>query len=570
MTATSTSSASTRSARCRSTRSRRPTPATRGRRWRWPRSPTRSGSASCASTPPTRSGPTATASCSPPATPRCCSTRCSTWPGCKAVDPDYEVVGDPAVSLDDIKSFRQLDSRAPGHPEYRWTSGRRDDHRPARPGRRHLGRHGDRLASGRAPATGGRALRLRRLRDRRRRLPDGGRLQRSRLARRPPQARQPLLDLRQQPHHDRRQHRARLRATTSPPASWATAGTSPGSATPTTSSCSPRLRGVQGRGGAADADHRRQPHRLGLAAQAGHRRRPRRAARRGGGARDQARLRLARGRPVPRPRRGPRALRRRRSASAAPSCAPPGRRKLGRLRRRATPSSPPRSRRSRSASCPTAGTPASPASTPTRRGSPPARPRSKVENAIAERVPWLLAGSADLTDSTSVAAHVRRRRRLRARRLRRPPAPLRHPRARVGGDLQRPLALQAAAALVDLPDLLRLRPAGDPPLGADGAAGDPRLHPRLDRPRRGRPDPPAGRAARLAAGDPRPRRDPPRRRQRGRRGLAGGDRPHATSRSPWSSPARTCRSSTAPSTPPPRACAAAATCSPTPRAATPR
>jgi len=41
----------------------------------------------------------------------------------RAVDPDYEVVGDPAVSLDDIKNFRQLDSRAPGHPEYRWTSG---------------------------------------------------------------------------------------------------------------------------------------------------------------------------------------------------------------------------------------------------------------------------------------------------------------------------------------------------------------------------------------------------------------------------------------------------------------
>jgi len=43
--------------------------------------------------------------------------------GVKAVDPDYEVVGDPAVSLEDIKCFRQLDSRAPGHPEYRWTSG---------------------------------------------------------------------------------------------------------------------------------------------------------------------------------------------------------------------------------------------------------------------------------------------------------------------------------------------------------------------------------------------------------------------------------------------------------------
>ena len=41
----------------------------------------------------------------------------------KAVDPDYEIVGHPAVSLKDIETFRQLDSRAPGHPEYRWTSG---------------------------------------------------------------------------------------------------------------------------------------------------------------------------------------------------------------------------------------------------------------------------------------------------------------------------------------------------------------------------------------------------------------------------------------------------------------
>jgi transketolase len=43
--------------------------------------------------------------------------------GVRAVDPDYEVVGEPAVSLEDIESFRQLGSRAPGHPEYRWTSG---------------------------------------------------------------------------------------------------------------------------------------------------------------------------------------------------------------------------------------------------------------------------------------------------------------------------------------------------------------------------------------------------------------------------------------------------------------
>ena len=43
--------------------------------------------------------------------------------GVKAVNPKYEVVGEPSVALDDMKQFRQLDSRCPGHPEYRWTSG---------------------------------------------------------------------------------------------------------------------------------------------------------------------------------------------------------------------------------------------------------------------------------------------------------------------------------------------------------------------------------------------------------------------------------------------------------------
>ena len=43
--------------------------------------------------------------------------------GVRAVDPDYEVLGETAVSLDDLKRFRQLDSKCPGHPEYRWTSG---------------------------------------------------------------------------------------------------------------------------------------------------------------------------------------------------------------------------------------------------------------------------------------------------------------------------------------------------------------------------------------------------------------------------------------------------------------
>ena len=43
--------------------------------------------------------------------------------GVRAVDSEYKVQQRPAVSLDDIKSFRQFDSKTPGHPEYRITSG---------------------------------------------------------------------------------------------------------------------------------------------------------------------------------------------------------------------------------------------------------------------------------------------------------------------------------------------------------------------------------------------------------------------------------------------------------------
>ena len=43
--------------------------------------------------------------------------------GVKAVNPQYETLGQLSVTLDDIKHFRQLDSKCPGHPEYRWTSG---------------------------------------------------------------------------------------------------------------------------------------------------------------------------------------------------------------------------------------------------------------------------------------------------------------------------------------------------------------------------------------------------------------------------------------------------------------
>ncbi len=43
--------------------------------------------------------------------------------GVKAVNAKYERLGELSVKLDDIEHFRQLNSKCPGHPEYRWTSG---------------------------------------------------------------------------------------------------------------------------------------------------------------------------------------------------------------------------------------------------------------------------------------------------------------------------------------------------------------------------------------------------------------------------------------------------------------
>jgi transketolase len=43
--------------------------------------------------------------------------------GTRAVNADYERSGQPSVSLEDIRRFRQIGSKAPGHPEYHWVSG---------------------------------------------------------------------------------------------------------------------------------------------------------------------------------------------------------------------------------------------------------------------------------------------------------------------------------------------------------------------------------------------------------------------------------------------------------------
>src|SRR5260370_29667707 len=43
--------------------------------------------------------------------------------GTRAVDPDYEILGTQAVTMDDLKTVRQPGSHGPGPPAHRWTSG---------------------------------------------------------------------------------------------------------------------------------------------------------------------------------------------------------------------------------------------------------------------------------------------------------------------------------------------------------------------------------------------------------------------------------------------------------------
>jgi transketolase len=43
--------------------------------------------------------------------------------GVRAVSKDYERLGESSVPIEAIRTFRQWQSRCPGHPEYRWTSG---------------------------------------------------------------------------------------------------------------------------------------------------------------------------------------------------------------------------------------------------------------------------------------------------------------------------------------------------------------------------------------------------------------------------------------------------------------
>ena len=68
--------------------------------------------------------------------------------GVKQLVADGKPTGELAVPLDQIKQFRQLHSRCPGHPEHGETTRRRNHDRPAGPGLRQQRGHGDRRSAG--------------------------------------------------------------------------------------------------------------------------------------------------------------------------------------------------------------------------------------------------------------------------------------------------------------------------------------------------------------------------------------------------------------------------------------
>ena len=126
----------------------------------------------------------------------------------QAVNADYEQAGSARGLARRHPPLPPARQQGPRSPRISLDLGRGDHDRSARPGRGDQRRHGDRREVARRSLQPARlrGLRLRRLRGLRRRLHDGGRRRGSGVARRAPGSGQPLLDLRQQPHHDRGQY----------------------------------------------------------------------------------------------------------------------------------------------------------------------------------------------------------------------------------------------------------------------------------------------------------------------------------------------------------------------------
>ena len=369
----------------------------------WPRWPTTSGSTSCASIPQDPIWPNRDRFVLSAGHASMLLYSLLHLTGVKAVSKDYEPLGEPSVPLDEIKQFRQLDSRCPGHPEYRWTSGVETTTGPLGQGAGQQRRHGDRPAAGWPRTTTGPASRLfdfnvYAL------CGDGcmmegisteaaslaGHLKLSNLCW--------IYD----------NNHITIEGNT---------------ALAFTEDVATRFLGygwnVTRVGDANDLDHARArlrrlpddtndrptliivdshigygaPHKQDTSAAHGEPLGEEEIRL------DQAELRLARGRQVPRPRRRLRALPARASASAARSCATPG--STGSSSTRPSiPSWPTSSTGCSTASSPTAGTRTCPPSPPTPRGWPTRDSSGKVLNALAKNVPWLIGGAADLAPST--------------------------------------------------------------------------------------------------------------------------------------------------------------------------
>ena len=151
-----------------------------------------------------------------------------------------------------------------------------------------------------------------------------------------------------------------------------------------------------------------------------------------------------------------------------------------------------------------------------------------VMQAFAPYVPTMIGGAADLVHSTFTEFKDDAWFTPGARRAQRRVG---RSRARDGRRGQRPRAARRnrQAVLLDVLRLHRLHAPADPALGADEPRLRLDLQPRLGRSRRGRADAPAGRAPRRDARDPEPDRDPPGRRERDGRGVGrdprGSERP---------------------------------------------
>ena len=419
-----------------------------------------SGSTSSASTRTTRSGPTATASSCRPGHASMLLYSLLHLTGVKAVNTKYETLGEPSVPLDDIKKFRQLDSKCPGHPEYRWTSGVETTTGPLGQGvatsvgmaiagkwlAGHFNRPGFELFDFDVYALCGDGCMMEGISGEAASLAGHLKLV------------QPLLDLRQQPDHHRGPHRPGLQRGRRHALHRPTAGTSPASATPTTSRCSTGpSRRLQGHQRPADADHRRQPHRLRRARQAGHHaahgeplgEEEIRLTKRNYGWPEDAKFLVPdgvyehfqdgigkRGKEL----RDAWFAKFEEYKAKYPELAD----QLDRMQHRAA------ARRLGQG----------PADLPGRRQGHGRRAiaSAKVLNALAKNVPWLIGGSADLAPSTKTRLTFEGAGDFEAEQLRRPQPPLRHPRARHGRDPQRHGAVQGPALRLGLPDLQRLRP----------------------------------------------------------------------------------------------------------------